>query len=438
MTTPTSELTPKQQEVNRLLAGPQRHTLIYGGSRSGKTFLLVRAVVTRALKAPDTRHLIARFRGNAVRASIALDTLPTVVKTCWPGVWENVKEHRQDGFFELHNGSQIWLGGLDDKDRVEKILGQEYSTVYLNECSQIPYSSALIALTRLAQMAPEIRQRAYYDLNPSSTGHWSYRLFVEGKEPRSLERIESPEQYQYATINPRDNEANLSEDYLRELRNMPERQRKRFYDGAYVSDVEGQLWPLHRIEASRVSEEDVPELRRIVVAVDPSGAQGNEDDRSDEIGMVVAGISREGHAYVLEDATLRAGPAGWGQAAVNAFNEWSADRIIGEKNYGGAMVEHVIRTADKKVPVKLVTASRGKAVRAEPVAALYEPTEDRGPKVHHVGRFQELEDQLQNFTTHGYVGERSPDRGDALVWALTELMLGESRSVSTHAVRGLM
>ena len=127
------------------------------------------------------------------------------------------------------------------------------------------------------------------------------------------------------------------------------------------------------------------------------------------IGLSVVG--KAGNvAYVLADLTLRASPEQWAKAAVKAFDDWKADAIIAEKNFGGAMVEAVIRTARQSVPVKLITASRGKHVRAEPIAALY----DAG-HAHHVGRFPDLEDQLVNFSSAGYVGERSPDRADAMV-----------------------
>jgi hypothetical protein len=141
---------PGQEAARRLLEGPQRYTCLAGGTRSGKTFLIVRAIVKRALRGKGSRHAILRFHANAARASIALGTLPQVMRLCFPKV--QIKERRQDGYFSLPNESGIWIGGLDDKDRVEKILGHEYTTVFLNEASQIPYSSALVAFTRLAQV----------------------------------------------------------------------------------------------------------------------------------------------------------------------------------------------------------------------------------------------------------------------------------------------
>ena len=135
---PACFLTPKQAELNVLLTGPQRHTLLYGGARSGKTVLFVRAIMQRAIHAPNTRHAMLRLRANAARASLWLDTIPKVNKIWYPQF--TLKDHRQDGYVEIvESGSQIWIAGTDDKQRVEKILGQEFLTLYFNECSQIPY-----------------------------------------------------------------------------------------------------------------------------------------------------------------------------------------------------------------------------------------------------------------------------------------------------------
>lgn len=418
----------KQDAANKLLTGPQRHTLLAGGARSGKTFVLTRATVVRALRAAESRHAILRFRGNAVWSSIGLDTLPKVMRLCFPQV--RITPHKQDKYFTLPNGSEIWLGGLDDKDRVEKILGQEYATIYLNECSQIPYASVLVALTRLAQQVPGLKQRAYYDLNPTGLGHWSNRLFGEAREPVSGQPIADPDNYRRMFINPEDNAENLSPEFLASLRSLPEKQRRRFYDGLYVAEVDGALWTLELIDRCRLPvgddgkpKEPLPLLTRIVVAVDPSGASGPEDKRSDEIGIVVVGLGVDGRAYVLADRSCREGPSEWGKRVAAAYKEFAADRVIAEQNFGGEMVRFVIRTADPNMPVDVISGSRGKHVRADPVAALYEQD-----KVRHVGRFPALEEQMCAFSTAGYTGEKSPDRADALVWGLTELMVDTAHS----------
>jgi predicted phage terminase large subunit-like protein len=178
-----------------------------------------------------------------------------------------------------------------------------------------------------------------------------------------------------------------------------------------LDDVEGALWNSKMIEDLRVKE--VPEMSRIVVAIDPATTSG---ENADETGIVVAGKGINGDAYVLRDLTCRLTANEWGTRAINAYREFKADRIIAEVNNGGDLVENVIRTIDKYVPYKAVHAKRGKVTRAEPISALYEQG-----RVHHVGMFAELETQMCSFVPDNLDG--SPDRVDALVWALTELML---------------
>lgn len=417
---PRHALTERQEEANKFLAAPGRHKGLYGGARAGKTFLICRAICARAIRFDGSRHAILRLRANAVRAAISLDTLPKVMRLCFPGVV--MDEHRMDGFFEYpHNGAQIWVGGLDDKERVEKILGQEYASMFLNECSQIPYASVVVARTRLAQVIAGLTQRMYYDLNPTGKGHWSNTEFGLKKDPISRQPLKDAEQFGRMQLNPGHNLANLSPEYIRSLENLPEKQRKRFYDGDYIDEVDGALWTYDRLDACRIELAELPPLRRIVVAVDPSGARGPDDVRSDEIGICVAGLGYDGKGYVLEDLTCRLGPSGWARVAVNAYHRWSADAIVAELNFGKAMVEETIRAVDPLIPIRQVTASRGKAVRAEPVAALYE---DRIDRVRHVGRLPDLEDQLCAFAVSGYTGERSPDRADAMIWALSDLLVG--------------
>jgi phage terminase large subunit-like protein len=419
---PAFKLTPKQELVQQLLRSPQRHTLLVGGSRSGKTSLLVREIGQRALHSGNSRHAILRLRANAARTAIALDTLPKIFRLCFPH--DSFKHHRTEGYFSLKNGSEIWIGGLDDQERVEKILGKEYATILLNECSQIPYASVLVALTRLAQVAQGLTQAAYYDLNPVSKGHWTNVLFGEKRDPITRLPLDNPDDYARIFLNPGDNAANLTKEYLDSLARLPERQRKRFFEGVYIDDLDGALFSYEVIARARVAEFALARCRRIVVAVDPSGASGQDDERADEIGIVVAAKGDDGHAYVLADRSLRDAPAAWGRAAVHAYHEFKADQIVAEENFGGEMVRFVIRAADANAPVGVISASRGKVLRAEPVSALYEQG-----LVHHVGRFAVLEDQLCAFTTAGYRGEGSPDHADALVFAITELMLKDSAPI---------
>lgn len=185
-----------------------------------------------------------------------------------------------------------------------------------------------------------------------------------------------------------------------------------------LDDLEGALWQRSMLDSGRVIKH--PQLKRIVVAVDPAVSNKAE---SAETGIVVAGIGIDDRAYVLDDLSLRGSPDEWGRAVITAYNRYSADRIIAEANQGGDMVTHTLRTVDRNAPIRLVHASRGKRTRAEPVAALYEQG-----RVSHVGLHGLLEDQMCAWVPDV---SASPDRLDALVWALTELMIDGARQAPT-------
>ena len=421
------KLTSKQEEAQQLLGGPQTHTMLLGGSRSGKTFLLCRAIAVRMLRAPGSRHTIGRFRLAHAKAAIWRDTWPNMMEKCFPQLAGKCEVDKSDLIYRFPNKSEMWIAGFDDKERVEKVLGNEYATIFFNECSQITFATRELLLTRLAQnvkteSGQALKLRAWYDENPPITVHWTHRLFVEKKRPEPpYNPLPDPQNYAWMRLNPADNADNLPQEYLSALQNLSPRQKQRFWAGEFGAANEGALWTYEVIERNRRSSH--PELQRIVVAIDPSGASGPEDERSDHIGIVVAGLGIDGHAYVLEDLTIKAAPHVWGRIAVTAFQRHAADAIIGETNYGGAMVESVIKTSASALgidaPYLQVTATRGKVIRAEPVSALYDQD-----KVHHVGIHGELEDQLCAFTTAGYMGDRSPDRADAEIWALTALFPG--------------
>lgn len=223
-----------------------------------------------------------------------------------------------------------------------------------------------------------------------------------------------------------DNSANLAAGALEFLRARYEGTRlgRQELNAELLEDVQGALWTAEQIDSCRLRS--APDLKRIVVAVDPSGTSGG--GQGDDIGIVVAGQSVDGRFHVLEDASCNLSPDGWARRVALAFEKHRADRVVAEKNFGGAMVEAVLRTAAKHLPVKLVHASRGKIVRAEPIAALYEQG-----KVSHCGTFDDLEDQMCAMTGGGYVGEGSPDRADALVWALSDLS-GQGSSYNLAAL----
>jgi predicted phage terminase large subunit-like protein len=217
-------------------------------------------------------------------------------------------------------------------------------------------------------------------------------------------------------MNPEDNIDNISEEYLALLESLPERKKRRFLKGLFGDDNEGALWTEEMIARGRV--QSCPALKRIVVAIDPAVTS---KDTSDETGIIVSGEGHDGHLYVLEDATDTYTPTEWAQKGVQLYYKWKADRIIGEVNNGGDLIETIIRTIDKSVPYRGVHATRDKLTRAEPVSALYEHSDVRENMAHHVGEFPELE--LEMTSWEAQKGEKSPNRIDALVWSAYELNL---------------
>ena len=421
-------LTAKQSEAWNLLGGQSKHIMLAGGSRSGKTFIACRAIAMRAMAAAESRHAIFRLRFSAVKQSVMMDTWPKMMKLCYPEV--EYELNHSDFYAQFGNKSEVWFSGLDDKDRTEKVLGKEYATILFNECSQIPYQSVTTAMTRLSQLveyeiggkrAP-LRVKAYYDENPPSQAHWTYKQFVRKLEPESGKILADPDAYSILYMNPRDNMDNLAPDYLQELARLPVRIRQRFLDGKFADITAGALWTLESIDKNRVLE-DLPDMQRVVVAIDPSGSGDVDNAGNDEIGIMVGGIGVDGKGYVLEDCTCKAGPKIWGGIAANAYDRNEADSMIAEKNFGGEMVRFVLRTAKPNASVKLINASRGKVVRAEPISAL---TEDG--KIRFAGNFPELEEELTSMTTNGYMGNRSPNRADAFVWLMSELFPGIAKS----------
>ncbi len=232
------------------------------------------------------------------------------------------------------------------------------------------------------------------------------------------------------------NRAYLAESFLTEVaaRYGGTRQGRQELEGVLLDDVEGALWSTAMLEACRV--ERAPKLSRVVVAVDPAVTAGRA---SDECGIVVAGVVSEGEpgnwrGYVLEDATVKGSPMDWARAAIAAMDRHGAERLVAEVNQGGDLVEQVIRQVDPLVPFRGLRAGRGKGLRAEPVAALYEQG-----RVKHLrgGNLGALEDQLTQMTVRGFEGRGSPDRLDALVWAMHELMIEPAAGYRRPQVRGL-
>ena len=249
--------TKAQRVALGLIKSTAKHILLFGGSRSGKTTLLVMVLIYRAIQYPGSRHLICRLRLKDARSSVLHETLiPWLDKTIGSHRYNHIKH---ENYISLYNGSEIWIGGLGDREQVDRILGHEYNTIYFNEVSQLSYHAVTTAYSRLAMKIPGCRNLFLYDCNPGSPLHWTYKIFVRKIDFKTEESLPKPELYESMLINPVDNQDNLDEDYIDDvLANLPEKQRARFLSGQWVKS-EGCIY--EKFEESMILKpEELPEM----------------------------------------------------------------------------------------------------------------------------------------------------------------------------------
>lgn len=405
-----------QEKALKLLGGEAKHILLFGGSRSGKTFILVYAILVRAIREAGSRHIILRYRANSVRQSVRLDTFSKVVKLAFPKL--KFFENSADGYITLANKSEIWFGGLDNEERADRILGKEFATIYFNECSEINFESVNTALTRLAQKT-KLVNKVYYDCNPAGKSHWSYKLFIDKLDPITNIKVNNPASYVNMLMNPIENKSNLPENYIEDtLETLSEKQRKRFLSGEWFDDNELGIWNYELLNELRVPQLPVP-LKKIVISVDPAVTFSN---KSDLTGIVVLGVGENDHFYILEDASIQATPNAWAMRVIQKYHEYNALKIIGEINNGGDLIESLLKSIDSSINFQKVRASQSKSARAEIAFSLYEQK-----RVHHVGILRELEQEMCSYNEK--ISNYSPDRMDALVWGLIQLNSRKNRVI---------
>jgi len=248
--------TAVQKKALFLLKSGAKHILLYGGSRSGKTTVLVMAIIFRALMYAGSRHLICRYRAKDARSSVLRETLiPWLDNTIGKSGYRYLAH---ESMITLFNGSEIWIGGLGDREQADKILGHEYNTIYFNEISQLSYVAVTTAYSRLAMRIEGCKNLFFYDCNPGSPLHWAYKIFVLKKTFLTGEPLEKAELYQAMLLNPEDNSENLPDDYIVDILDvLPEKQKARFRDGLWVK-AEGVIYD--RFDESMIIKfSDLPE-----------------------------------------------------------------------------------------------------------------------------------------------------------------------------------
>ena len=391
------------------LLGGNEDFMLYGGAGSGKTWTWLDICLIRALEWPGSLHGCFRQRFEHVKTTL-WKSAEALIDVEFPELKDAMETNKSGGSWDmiLPNGSQLYFGGLDDKERIEKHLGTEFATVYINECSEIQDENNIeLISSRLRQKIPG-RHLLLTDMNPPSKKHWSYKRYItdEGKVPGRIAM----------RINPIDVKENLPESYIKRLENLPDRLRQRFLYGEFTVDVEGALWSYDMLENIKQTRED---FGRIVIGVDPAVTSKEE---SDETGIVVVGMIGDDQAHVIADYTGKYKPSEWAQKVADAYDLHRADVVVAETNQGGDLVESNLKNHHQNMNIEQVRATRGKHVRAEPVAALYEQG-----KITHEPGLEELESQMLEWVPG--VGD-SPDRVDALVWALTDLLVNRAPKIS--------
>jgi phage terminase large subunit-like protein len=313
--------------------------------------------------------------------------------------WNKPKYEPSKARLTWPNGAMALLLSADEPERFR---GKQSDTIWADELAAWRYPEAW------DQMVLGFRLGAAYGMTPRG-------IISTTPRPtpiiRSLLKDEKRGRVAVTRGSTYDNFANLAPAFVEEVKAKYEGTRlgRQELFAELLDDVEGALWSHDMIDRARVSE--APQMVRTVVAIDPAVTA---TETSDETGIVVAGMSADGHVYVFADVSGRMSPRDWAMRSVKAYNDFRADRIVAEENNGGKLVEANLRTVVRDVPYSGVRASQGKRTRAEPIASLYEQG-----KVHHVGALPKLEDQMCSWEP--LTGDKSPDRLDALVWAVTDL-----------------
>jgi phage terminase large subunit-like protein len=376
---------------------PKRYKAAFGGRGSGKSHHFAEDIVDAAVRRSGLRVVCVREVQKTLKES-AKRLIEDKITSY--GLWPMFGGKPRNDHIVTPGGGVILFQGMQDHT-AESIKSLEgFDIAWVEE------AQTLSALS-LEFLRPTIRKPAselWFSWNPRSNLD-PVDQFFRGTQP--------PDNAAIVKVNYSDNPffpAELEEERLHDSRANRDRYAH-IWLGEYEPMAIGAIWDRQTIHAHR--RRDLPKMGRIVVAVDPAVSA---EIGSDEHGIVAAGIGEDQRCYVLDDASLKGTPRQWAERAIAIFDKWDADAIVVERNQGGDMVKHTLSTVRPDLPVIEVVATRGKHVRAEPIAALYSTG-----RVSHVGTFPQLEDQMCQMTAAGFEGNGSPDRCDALVWALTEL-----------------
>ena len=386
-----------------------RYSIVTGGRGSGKSFAIT-TILCMLMLEKDRTILFLRQTMTSAYISIINEFNEKLEMLGIQDQFEIKKteiEHKTTGSRILFRGIQT--GSKNNTANLKSING--VSVMVVDEAEELVDEDTFDRID-LSVRKIGVVNKVILVMNPSRVDHWIYkRFFKDGKQDNTT--------YIHTTY--LDNIDNLDESFIEQLERLKSNNLKKYNHlvlGEWSDgDSDFALWTDDLINGLRVSER--PPLKRIVIAIDPAVTS---KDTSDETGLIACGVGFDNHLYVLEDCTGTYTPKDWATKAIMMYRKWEADRVVGEVNNGGDLIETVLRSIDQNIPYKSVHATRDKLTRAEPVASIYEQG-----KAHHVGKFLELEYEMT--TWEGKKGQKSPNRIDALVWGATETVLNEDKSV---------
>jgi hypothetical protein len=394
-----------------------RYVVMTGGRGSGKSFALSAAMATRAQMDKGWKILYTRYTITSAADSIIPEFTEKVELM---GLSDGFSLTQKD-ITHTGTGSELLFRGIKTSsgNQTAKLKSlQGVNAWVLDEAEELDDEDAFDTID-LSVRDGRHQNLVILCLNPSHKKHWMYRrFFIDAGVAPGFNGVKDGVLYIHTTYE--DNTRNLPPSYLAIAEKLKGTNRIKWdhiWAGAWLDEMAGALWTWNMINDYRADKMGLPEAERIAVAVDPAVTNTKS---SDETGIVSGFRGVDGHYYVLDDASLKASPLTWAQAASKQYRLHRADRVIGEVNNGGDLVEITLRQVDREIPFKAVHASRGKIIRAEPIAALYEQG-----LVHHVGTFADMETEMMTFT--GSSKDASPNRLDALVWLLSELSGGKGR-----------
>lgn len=374
---------------------PSRYKAIYGGRGSGKSHFFAEAMIANAVGAKGFRAVCVREVQKTLKES-AKRLLEDKIRSMGLGQHFDILESE----IKTPGGGAIIFQGMQDHT-AESIKSLEgFHVAWVEEAQTL--SARSLEMLRPTIRAP--RSELWFSWNPRNAKD-PVDAFFRGESP--------PDNAIIARVNYDQNDH--FPDELEAERQLDERSNRDRYGHIWLGEYEptaiGAIWDRATLHSGR--REKAPDLERIVVAIDPAVSS---EPGSDEHGIIVAAVGADQRGYVIDDMTMKGSPREWADRAIAAYDRYEADAIVIEINQGGDMCRHTLRSVRPDVPVVEVRATRGKHVRAEPIAALYSLG-----RISHVGTFDKLEDQMCQMTAGGFEGKGSPDRVDALVWALTHL-----------------